>query len=199
MSLTSPTTDPAGRAALRRRLLAQREQFAQSPQAGTASASLTCHLREVLAQVEPQCLGLYWPLPGEFNPRVPLGDDNGHSFVNGGLRLALPFGRRAAREMHYRLWDGRPPSLLDECRIPASDGPPVVPDVVLVPCLGHTATGYRLGYSGGYFDRWLAAHAHVVSVGVGWSIGAIDDATFARQPHDVALTFIVTEAGVVSA
>jgi 5,10-methenyltetrahydrofolate synthetase len=191
------TTDPDGRAVLRRRLLAQREQFAQGPQAGIASASLARQLREVLAQLEPQCLGLYWPIRGEFNSRVALGDDNGHSIVNGGLQLALPFCRRAPREMHYRLWDGQPPRAVDECQIPASDASPVEPDAVLVPCLGYTADGYRLGYGGGYFDRWLAAYPHVTSVGLAWSIGQLDDAAFARQPHDQALTMLLTEDGIV--
>ena len=64
--------------------------------------------------------------------------------------------------MHYRAGTGEQPMLRDECGIPSIDGPPVLPDVVLVPCLGYTASGYRLGYGGGYFDRWLAAYPQVV-------------------------------------
>jgi len=160
------------------------------------------HLNSVLAQLEPQCLGLYWPIRCEFNPRHALGGDNGHSideFITPlGLELALPFCRREPREMHYRRWDGATPTQRDECGIPASDAERVVPDVVLVPCLGHTRSGFRLGYGGGYFDRWLAAHTHVTSVGVAWSMSAIDDAAFAAEPHDRPLTLIVTEQGVLS-
>ena len=71
-----------------------------------------------------------------------------------------------------------------------------MPDVVLVPCVGFTGAGYRLGYGGGYFDRWLAAHPHVVAVGVAWSVAELDPATFAAQPHDLPLAFVVTERGV---
>ena len=56
----------------------------------------------------------------------------------------------------------------------SSDGAAVVPDVVVVPCVGFTAAGHRLGYGGGYYDRWLAAHRHVVAVGVAWSFAEID-------------------------
>lgn len=99
--------------------------------------------------------------------------------------------------MHYRRWDGQAPRLRDECGIAASDDEEVVPDVVLVPCVGFTAGGYRLGYGGGYFDRWLAAHPHVTAVGVAWSVGRVPDEQFVPEPHDQPLMLIVTEQGVV--
>ena len=110
--------------------------------------------------------------------------------------LALPFARRQPPSMAYRRWDGRSdPDLTDECGIPASSGAVVVPDVVLVPCVGYTRDGYRLGYGGGYFDRWLAAHPGVTPVGVAWHGSEI---TLVPQAHDQALTLIVTENAVVA-
>ena len=47
--------------------------------------------------------------------------------------------------MEYRHWDRSEPRLNDECGIPSADGPVIVPDVVLVPCLGFTRSGFRLG------------------------------------------------------
>ena len=98
--------------------------------------------------------------------------------------------------MEFRRWDGSAPTLVDECGIGSSDGAPVVPDVVVVPCVGFTGAGHRLGFGGGYYDRWLAAHRHVVAVGVAWSFAEIDLATFAARPHDIPLAFVVTERGV---
>ena len=73
----------------------------------------------------------------------------------------------------------------DECRIPASAGAEVVPDVVLAPCVGFTASGYRLGYGGGYFDRWLDRHPQATAIGVAWSASEIDEAELraARARH----------------
>lgn len=99
--------------------------------------------------------------------------------------------------MHYRAWDGDAPPLVDDCGIPSSAGAPVVPDVVLVPCVGYTRAGLRLGYGGGYFDRWLAEHPDVTAVGVAWACSEIDADAFEAQPHDQPLTLIVTERGVV--
>ena len=136
---------------LRQRLRAERELFAKSPAFAAAHAALAGHLAAVLARLEPQCLGLYWAIRAEFNAALALRDDA----IVGNMPWALPFTRREPREMHFRAWDGTPPRLVDDCRIPASDGAPVLPDVVLVPCVGFTRAGYRLGYGGGYFDRWL--------------------------------------------
>jgi 5,10-methenyltetrahydrofolate synthetase len=109
----------------------------------------------------------------------------------------LPYARLSPRALEFRRWDGAAPTLADECGIGSSDGAPVVPDVVVVPCVGFTAAGHRLGFGGGYYDRWLAANRHVVAVGVAWSFAEIDLAIFAPQPHDVALAFVVTEHGIL--
>ena len=100
--------------------------------------------------------------------------------------------------MHYRHWNGKPPAERDACGIPASDGSEVIPDVVLAPCVGYTPSGYRLGYGGGYFDRWLDAHPLAVAIGVAWSASEIGDAELAPHPHDQRLRFMITERGRIS-
>ncbi len=183
---------PSGpRQALRKSLLAQREAFVAGSSFEAASAALARHLTKVLSELEPESLGLYWPHRAEFNAVSALVADS--TFAK--LPISLPFAQRKPVQMHYRAWDRKPPTAVDECTIATSDGAPVVPDVVLVPCVGFTASGYRLGYGGGYFDRWLAQHPHVTAIGVAWAIAEIDDAAFAPEPHDQALTLIVTERG----
>jgi 5,10-methenyltetrahydrofolate synthetase len=75
-------------------------------------------------------------------------------------------------------------------------GKPVVPDVVLVPCVGFTPEGYRLGYGGGYFDRYLAAHPGVTVIGVAWEQARVSREELAPQAHDLPLMAVVTEARV---
>jgi 5,10-methenyltetrahydrofolate synthetase len=184
---------PTGRQGLRQRLLEQREQFVAGSSRSQADAALARHLVTVLSALEPDMLGLYWPHRAEFNAVAAIAADSALAK----LAMALPFAQREPVQMHYRAWDGRPPTAVDECGIATSGGAPVVPDVVLVPCVGFTASGYRLGYGGGYFDRWLAQHPGVTAVGVAWAVAEIDDATLGPQAHDQALTLIVTERGVV--
>jgi 5,10-methenyltetrahydrofolate synthetase len=181
----------SARPALRRRLLAEREAFATSSGASAARAALAKALCAVVADLEPACLGLYQALRSEFNAADALAGDPRFN----DLPLALPFARRTPRRMEFRRWNGDAPSLVDECGIAASAGAVVVPDVVVLPCVGFTEDGHRLGYGGGYFDRWLAEHPEVTSVGIAWSFAEIPTAVFAAQPHDMALSLIVTERG----
>jgi 5-formyltetrahydrofolate cyclo-ligase len=158
-----------------------------------AHTTLARHLSEVLDELLPERLGLYWPLRSEFNAAVACLGDKSLEYLD----LALPFARKSSCEMHYRAWDRSEPTVRDECGIPSAAGSQVVPDVVLVPCLGYTRSGFRLGYGGGYYDRWLAANPHVTAVGVAWSATELSDAELAPQPHDHALMLVVTEQGVV--
>ncbi|MEO8523115.1 MAG: 5-formyltetrahydrofolate cyclo-ligase [Caldimonas sp.] len=189
---TAADTASAARRALRQRLLAERDQFIASPALADATAALSEALRAVVAEIEPDCVGLYCAFRSEFNAVAALAADAG--FVD--LRLALPYARRTPKAMEFRRWDGGVPGVADECGIGSCDGAVVVPDVVIVPCVGFTAASHRLGYGGGYYDRWLAANPQVTAIGVAWSFAEVDLATFAARPHDIPLTLIVTERGV---
>lgn len=186
----SPTSE---RAALRQRLLQARRAWADTPGFAEAQSRVHERLMGVLAQLEPSCLGVYWPLAGElageFNPR----DAAIQAKALWGCRLALPFARRSPRDMHFVAWDGDAPSRQDDCGIPTGSGEPVVPDVVLVPCVGFSPEGFRLGYGGGYFDRFLAAHPHVTAVGLAWELGRLTPEALQAQPHDQPLVGVITE------
>lgn len=182
---------PQDRAALRRDLLAARTQWWNTAEAQKAQAAQAAALHALLAQLEPQCLGLYWPFEGEFNAAAFARSEG----LIQRMALALPYAFKATRQMVYRRWQGAEPEIKDECGIPSCEGAVLVPDVLLVPCVGFTREGYRLGYGGGYFDRWLAAHPGVTTIGLGWRSG---ECAFAAEPHDQALTVILTEHELIA-
>jgi len=190
--LPPPAPASSSRQALRQELRQRRRDFLAQPGSQSAHERLAHRLLEVLHALEPQCLGLYWPQDAEFD--APLALQAGALDIPG-LQLALPYAYREASHMVYRRWGGEAPALKDECGIPSCQGAAVEPDVVLVPCVGFNRQGFRLGYGGGYFDRWLAAHSGVTSVGLAWSCG---EAAFAVEPHDQALTLLITEAELIA-
>ncbi|MBS0448819.1 MAG: 5-formyltetrahydrofolate cyclo-ligase [Proteobacteria bacterium] len=194
MESTSNDALSGSRKELRQRLIEERGRFVAGPDHAAAEAALARHLSAVLQRLEPACLGLYWPMRGEFKAPAAIAADAALA----GVPLALPYTRRTPREMVFRRWDGKPPALLDESKIPSSDGESVVPDVIVAPCVGFEPDGsYRLGYGGGYFDRYMAAHPHVTAVGVAWSIGRLAPGRYVPEPHDKPMALIVCENGVI--
>ena len=69
-------------------------------------------------------------------------------------------------------------------------------DVVLLPLLAVDVDGNRLGYGGGYYDKYLRTHGEAVRVGYGY-----DFQVMGRVPHtdkDEKVDFIVTEKRILS-
>lgn len=66
----------------------------------------------------------------------------------------------------------------------------LVPDVLFVPLLGFTPRGERLGQGGGHYDRWLAEHPEVRTIGLAWDVQLCE--TLPIEHHDRYLDAIVT-------
>ncbi|CAN1211426.1 5-formyltetrahydrofolate cyclo-ligase [Tumidithrix helvetica PCC 7403] len=66
-------------------------------------------------------------------------------------------------------------------------------DLILMPAVACDRTGYRLGYGGGFYDRWLPQQR-------GYKVGIIfSDYLLAQLPHeawDVPMQAICTELGI---
>jgi 5,10-methenyltetrahydrofolate synthetase len=71
-------------------------------------------------------------------------------------------------------------------------------DAVIVPMLGFDPrTLHRLGYGGGYYDRFLAAQPAAHKIGVCYEIGKVEG--LPNEPHDIPLDMIITELGKIGA
>jgi len=136
----------------------------------------------------------YWPLRGEPDLRPWL-----TALHEQGLVCVLPVVVEKGAPLQFRRWF--PGCAMEKgfWNIPVPADPTTfVPQLLIAPVVGFDRQCYRLGYGGGYFDRWLAAHPHVTAVGVAWAVGEVSEAEFAAEPHDLPLALVVTERGVVS-
>ena len=80
------------------------------------------------------------------------------------------------------------------CGIPQpKTGEDHVAEVALTPLLAFDEEGYRLGYGGGYYDKYFASHPKVLRVGLAFAGQA--RAHIAHEAHDMRLHAIVTERG----
>ena len=103
----------------------------------------------------------------------------------GGMLAACP-GEKWERSS-YGIWE---PSLSGGCRVVA----PGAIDFVLGPGLAFDATGGRLGWGAGYYDRFLKGCAGAFLLGFCYD-GQIAEAV-PMGGHDVRMDGIVTENGV---
>jgi 5-formyltetrahydrofolate cyclo-ligase len=75
---------------------------------------------------------------------------------------------------------------------PLESWPRVAPALLLVPLLAFDASGHRLGYGGGFYDRTLAL-LNVPAIGIAYAGQEISSIPF--EPHDRTLDMILTEQG----
>jgi len=180
----------AWRRSERARLIAERMALAPVTRQPW-SAAIEAHLRGGFPIPRGAVVGFCWPFKNEFDVRFVLRD-----FREGGAVAALPVVVDKAGPLQFRPWRPGVPMVKGVYDIPyPQDTATVLPDVALVPMNGFDEQGYRLGYGGGYFDRTLAALSpRPVAVGLAYECARMP--SIQPQPHDIAMDFVVTEAGV---
>ena len=157
----------------------------------TAISELIAHGFPVLAGMT---IGFCWPFKSEFDARFVI-----RRFRERGATAALPAVVATAQPLQFRKWWPGAPMTPGVYDIPIPDGTElVIPAAAIVPMNGFDEQGYRLGYGGGYFDRTLAAAApRPLAIGTSFELARLP--TIQPQPHDIAMDFIVTEAGIYRA
>src|SRR6185369_13376625 len=180
----------AWRGGQRRALIEQRQRI---PQAKRHDLNTTIEglLEQSFAPPPQKVIAFCWPYKGEVDVRFAI-----RSFRAKGAMAALPAVTAKASPLQFKSWwpgVAMAPGALD---IPVPQNTEtVIPDMAIVPVVGFDGEGYRLGYGGGYFDRTLAALPRKpITIGVGSEDARLP--TIHPQPHDIAMDFIVTEAGI---
>jgi 5-formyltetrahydrofolate cyclo-ligase len=68
-------------------------------------------------------------------------------------------------------------------------------DVILVPALAFDRRGYRVGYGGGYYDRFLPEAPQAAKIGVAFACQIVEE--IPADTYDVTVDRIVTEEGII--
>ena len=147
------------------------------------------HLKAYFSSRTFRCVGLYWPIKNEIDVRS-IRELCSQGFIE---RLALP--RLEGQRMRFFYWDSE--TLFSQSAIGLIEprgGEEVVPEMLLVPCVALDRAGYRLGYGGGYFDRYLMQYPQVKSMGVLAQAFWVD--SLPQESFDCPLDAWVTEEGI---
>ncbi len=68
--------------------------------------------------------------------------------------------------------------------------------VCVVPALSFDMQGNRLGFGGGYYDRFLAEHKEIFSVGLCCE-RCLCSGTLPTEPHDIKVNSVITENRII--
>ena len=128
----------------------------------------------------------FWGIPG----KEPETARMIQTLVSQGKRVGLP-RMLPGRQMEVRLYDPDRPLVPAAFGIlePPADAP-LLPradiGLALVPAVCYDRRGFRLGFGGGYYDRWLSGFSGV-------TVGLCRDCVL-HEDHDRRVEFLLTES-----
>lgn len=169
-----------------------------------ASAAICTHIDTLFMTLQPVpapwIVAGFWPLAGEPDLRPGMQ----RWARQPGWHLALPRVHAPGEPLHFHLWTPDTQLVPGHFGVQEPQGGETVrPTVMLVPGLGFTRYGDRIGYGGGFYDRTLAQLAEqgvpVVKIGVMFAVSEIQADDYRPQPHDQPLDWVVTEHGALRA
>lgn len=180
---------------LRRQMKARRAAIGQD-EARRAARAVIGHVDTWLK--DEKTVGLYYPVRHEFDC-LPLG----LALAKKNISTALPMVVGSRSFLQYHPW--KPGQPVERGRydipVPSNRGLSIQPDVLIVPLLAFDASGGRLGYGGGYYDRTLQdfrkQNEELMAIGLAYDFQQLPVVPVA--PHDQPLDFILTPSKLLEA
>jgi len=183
----------AWRKAERARLLAARESI-EAAAIESMRTAIDANLERAFPRLARGVVAFCWPIRNEYDARHLA-----KALRDRGALTALPVVVAPRTPLVFREWHPGVRLAEGALGIPyPADSRELTPDSVLLPMNGWDAQGYRLGYGGGFFDRTLASLAtRPLVIGVSYEMARME--TIHPQAWDIAMDWVVTEAGVYRA
>ena len=116
--------------------------------------------------------------------------------LNIGKKVAVP--RIEKKEMNFyriRSWDELAPGIWGIPEPKEGAEPADEPGFMLVPGLAFDRKGFRLGYGGGYYDRYLAGHDGFSTAGTAYALQLVDNLPLGQ--YDLPVDRIITEDEII--
>ncbi|QUS35052.1 5-formyltetrahydrofolate cyclo-ligase [Falsirhodobacter algicola] len=159
---------------------------------GAGQGAAAAHLADWLAPHAGRVLAGYLPLRTEIDPRAAMAAHDGP--------VCVPVIEAAGLPLRFRRWTQDTP--LEHgpfgVMIPAT-GDWLEPEVVIVPLVAFDASGYRLGYGGGFYDRTLERlRQRGPVVAVGFAFAAQQWPAVPVEVTDQPLDAVITELGLTT-
>lgn len=139
---------------------------------------------------QKKIIGGYYPVNSEVDDIRLLME-----FRKKGFKTSLPVIKKNFT-MIFVEWSSKEPLYVNRFGIPEpSNTKKVIPDIILVPLVSFDKKLTRLGYGGGFYDRFLKNikdKKKIVKIGLAFSC-QLSKNFLPKSPHDQAVDFVVTE------
>ena len=149
------------------------------------------HIKTLLEDIGKCRIGSYFPFRNEISTELI------HELLFSlGFEISLPCINDKAKNLTFRNWKTKDDLEKNKYGIlqPKEDSIEDDPTMIIVPLVGFSRSGYRLGYGGGYYDRFIDAKnksGKIITVGFGYTFQEVNDLPI--ESHDQKLNWILTE------
>ena len=138
-------------------------------------------------------IGGYYPINSEINCLNIL-----EKLEKNNFKISLPITEKK-KNMDFYQWSFKEPLKVSNRGIPEPvNNNKVYPDILIVPLVGFDKSKFRLGYGGGFYDRYIIKILNikkVVTVGIAFSFQEINK--IPANKFDQKLDFILTNKEIV--
>ena len=140
-------------------------------------------------KVNGKVMGGYYPYNYEVNVLKIL-----KKFESKNYLISLPKIKENYR-MDFFNWSTKDPLMINKYGIPEPISNKIVyPNIFLVPLVAYDERLYRIGYGGGYYDRYLKKIKKIkkiITIGLAYSFQKVKNIPINK--NDIKLDFIITE------
>ena len=152
---------------------------------------------EILKKIKKKNLkiiGGYYPVNFEVNVLNFLNE-----LEKKGYKISLPVIKKN-KEMDFYLWSFKDFLKLNKFGIPEPEkNKKVIPELIIVPLVAFDKKLFRIGYGGGYYDRYIQKYLikkNILKVGIAYSFQKINKVPINK--FDKKLDIIITEKYILT-
>ena len=143
----------------------------------------------IIKKTNKKRMGIYYPIKCEINIFSVIAN----TYLN--CNIMLPSLKKNNGKMIFKKWDRTQPLCLGKFGIPEphSNHVSLEPDILIVPLLAFDKNKNRLGYGGGYYDKYLyeSKKKNILSIGLGFSFQKTK--CVPTNKYDKKLDYVLTE------
>ena len=173
--------------ALRKFLINRRSELGPSID---FQSNILNNIKPVIEEIENEYIGTYISFRDELDTKKL-----NQYLLERELNLALPAIDFQTKEINFFMYHKNTELIENQFSIlePKNKDKVIFPKIILIPLLGYSKSGFRLGYGGGYYDKYLSKNGigDVKKIGIAFSFQEVEEIPV--EDHDERLDWILTE------